>query len=290
MELFSWQRRPAELRAPALVMAFRGWNDAGEAASTAASFLLGCGTSERFATAEAEELFDYQQTRPRVRIEEGGTRRIEWPRLELHAVHAPRAPRDLVVLLGPEPSLRWQTLADQVVEVADRLGVRLVVSLGSLLAEVPHSRPVPISALGSDPALLERLGLTGSNYEGPTGIVGVLHAAFVRACFPTVSLWASVPHYVAAAPNPKAALALVRRCEQLLGVAVDGTSLERASEDYERQLERAVQSDPEIRAFVEKLEETVAAEDQLDLGEIPSGEVIAREFQRFLRQRGEDKN
>src|SRR5579875_2586855 len=279
MELFSWRKRPEQLRAPALVMAFRGWNDAGEAATTAAAFLLGCGESERLAVVDSEELFDYQQTRPRVRIEEGGTRKIEWPKLDLYAVQVPRAPRDLVVLLGPEPSLRWQTLAKQAVEAAELLGIQLVLSLGALLAEIPHSRPVPISALSSDPGLVERLGLRGSNYEGPTGIVGVLHSAFLRAGFPTVSLWASVPHYVAATPNPKAALALVRRCEQLLGVAVDGSSLERAT-----------QSDPEVRAFVERLEETAPPEGGLDPDEIPSGEVIAREFQRFLRQRGQDKN
>jgi len=290
MNLLQWSHRPSGLRAPALLVAFRGWNDAGEAASTAAAFLLGGGEAKRFAWIDSEELFDFQETRPRVRIKDGGTRRVEWPRLELFAVSMPHAPRDLVVLVGPEPSLRWRALSRQLVELAESLGVQLVVSLGALLAEIPHRRPVPLNAIVSDPDLLKRAGANPADYEGPTGIVGALHASFVDAGFPAVSLWATVPHYIATAPNPKAALALVRRCEQLLGVAVDGTALERSAVEYEQQIELAMESDPKIRAFIERLEESVPEEPGVGADdEIPSGEMLAREFQRFLRQRGEGR-
>jgi predicted ATP-grasp superfamily ATP-dependent carboligase len=161
------------------------------------------------------------------------------------------------------------------------------VTLGALLADVPHSRPVPITGLSSDEALVQRLGLQPSGYEGPTGIVGVLHSACQEAGVPSASLWASVPHYVAAAPNPKAALALVRKLESLVGVSVDAGELERAAADYERQVSLAVQSDPDVQAFVERLERAAEEEEQdLDPQQLPSGDVIAREFQRFLRQRG----
>jgi predicted ATP-grasp superfamily ATP-dependent carboligase len=175
-----------------------------------------------------------------------------------------------------------------VTDLAEALSVQLVVSLGALLADVPHSLPVHISGSASDPALTERLGLGTSGYEGPTGIVGVLHAGCAARGIPSASLWASVPHYVAAAPNPKAALALVRKLESLVGVAVDGSELEAAANDYERQVGLAVQSDPDVQAFVERLEQ-LAQDDRADEAEeIPSGDRIAREFQRFLRQRGSD--
>jgi predicted ATP-grasp superfamily ATP-dependent carboligase len=163
----------------------------------------------------------------------------------------------------------------------------MVVTLGALLADVPHSRPVPITGLSSDEGLVQRVGLEASSYEGPTGIVGVLHAACQEAGLPTASLWASVPHYVAAAPNPKAALALVRKLEGLVGVSVDAGELEAAAVDYERQVSLAVQSDPDVQAFVERLEQA-AEEEEPDVRpqDLPSGDSIARDFQRFLRQRG----
>jgi proteasome assembly chaperone (PAC2) family protein len=287
MQLLHWDHRPSELRAPALICAFGGWNDAGEAATAALKFLASALEAKRFAWADAEELFDYQATRPTVRLRESGARSIEWPRLELSAARVPRAPRDVVLLQGPEPSLRWRSLAEQIVELAEVLGVQLVVSIGALLAEVAHTRPVPLTALASDPALIERFGLRSSSYEGPTGIVGVLHSSFARRGVPAVSLWASVPHYVAAAPNPKAALALVRRVEALIGVTVDASALERAAGEYERQVGLAVAADPDVQSFVERLEQNGSEEDEALLwSELPSGELIAREFQRFLRQRG----
>ena len=184
--------------------------------------------------------------------------------------------------------MRWRTFTTLIADLVEALGVQLVVSLGALLADVPHSMAVQISGSASDQALSDRLGLHGTGYEGPTGIVGVLHASCAARGIPSASLWASVPHYVAAAPNPKAALALVRKLEGLVGVAVDGSELEVAAADYERQVGLAVQSDPDVQAFVERLEQLAKDERAEEAEEIPSGDRLAREFQRFLRQRGSD--
>jgi proteasome assembly chaperone (PAC2) family protein len=291
MQPLRWDHRPSGLRAPALLCAFRGWNDAGEAATAAVSFFTSALDGKRFAWTDAEEFFDYQATRPRIRLVDGATREIDWPSLEIFEAPVPRAPRDLVLIVGPEPSLRWRLFSSLIVELAEALGVQMVVTVGALLAEIPHTHPVPMTGLASDSALVERLGLKGSNYEGPTGIVGVVHRACADAGVPSVSLWASVPHYVAAAPNPKAALALLRKLESLVGVSVDASALERAAADYERQVGLAVQSDPDIQAFVERLEQATEDERQpLMPEELPSGDILAREFQRFLRQRGGEES
>lgn len=283
-----WESRPDGLRAPALVCAFRGWNDAGDAASAALGYASAALGAERFLTIDPEEFYDFQATRPKVRLVEGRHREIEWPQVELFAARVPRAPRDLLFLVGPEPSMRWRTFTGLVCELCDVLGVQLVVSMGALLADVPHTHPVPIVGMASDESMAVRLGLTPPTYEGPTGITGVLHGAVHDAGLPCASLWASVPHYVAAAPNPKAALALVRKLETLVGVTIDGAELEQAAADYDRQVSLAVQSDPEVQAFVERLEEAAAEEERRAIGDLPSGDVLAREFQRFLRQRGPD--
>lgn len=282
-----WHRRPDGLRAPALVCAFKGWNDAADAASTALTFIGGQLGAERFATIDSEEFFDFQATRPQVSFTEGRTREITWPEIELYEVRVPRAPRDLVLLAGIEPSMRWRTFCSVIIDLAEALGAELVVTLGALLADVPHSRPISLTGLASSADLVQQLGLASSSYEGPTGIVGVLQDACEQAGLPSASLWAAVPHYIAATPNPKAALALVRRLEQLVGVSVDASSLEEAAGEYERQVDRAVQSDPDIQAFVERLEAAAGEEEEReDLGPLPSGDTLAREFQRFLRQRG----
>ncbi|MEA2248768.1 MAG: hypothetical protein QOH46_3297 [Solirubrobacteraceae bacterium] len=287
MQPLIWEHRPDGLRAPALVCAFTGWNDAGDAASAALQFLGASLGATRFARIDPEDFFDFQATRPKIELVEGRTRKIDWPEVEIYAARVPRAPRDLILLSGAEPSMRWRTFCGLIVDLAEALGTQLVVTLGALLADTPHSRPVPITGLSSDDALVERLGLQQSAYEGPTGIVGVLHSACQDAGMPSASLWASVPHYVAAAPNPKAALALVRKLESLVGVSVDAGELEQSAVDYERQVSLAVQSDPDVQAFVERLERA-AAEEEEEMGpqDLPSGDVIAREFQRFLRQRG----
>lgn len=279
-----WESRPDGLRAPALVCAFTGWNDAGDAASAALQYLGSSLGASRFAQIDPEEFYDFQATRPTIRLVEGIGREIEWPEVEIYAARIPRAPRDLILLAGPEPSFRWRTFCKQVLDLADAMGVQMVVTLGALLADVPHTRPVSITGLASDATLVERLGLQTASYEGPTGITGVLHTACQEAGMPSASLWASVPHYVAAAPNPKAALALVRKLEGLVGVSVDATELETDAERYERQVSVAVAADPDVQAFVERLEEAAAEDEQKP--DVPSGDALARDFQRFLKQRG----
>jgi proteasome assembly chaperone (PAC2) family protein len=286
MQPLQWEHRPDGLRAPALVCAFKGWNDAADAASSAITFVGAALGAQRFATIDPEEFYDFQATRPRVKLVDGQAREVVWPAVELFEARIPRAPRDLILLAGTEPSLRWRTFSKLIIELAEVLGTQLVVTLGALLADVPHTRPVSVTGLTSDPALIARLGLAPSSYEGPTGIVGILHAACQQAGLPSASLWAAVPHYIAATPNPKAALALVRKLEGLVGVAVDASELELAAADYDRQVNVAVQSDPDVQAFVERLEQAAGEEAGDDQGPLPSGETIARDLQRFLRQRG----
>ncbi|HXW58721.1 MAG TPA: PAC2 family protein [Solirubrobacteraceae bacterium] len=286
MQPLIWDRRPDGLRAPAMICAFQGWNDAGDAASSAVSFLGASLQARRFAHLEPEDFYDFQANRPTIRFDDDGKREISWPTVEVFEAAAQRAPRDLVLVQGVEPSMRWRAFSAHLIDLAEALGVQLVVSLGALLGDLPHSHPVAITGHASDPALGERAGLVASTYEGPTGIVGVLHSACAQAGLPAASLWACVPHYAAAATSPKAALALVRRVERLIGVSVDVSELESAAADYERQVELAVQSDPGIQEFVERLEQA-AENDRAGAAEnVPSGDVLAREFQRFLRQRG----
>jgi proteasome assembly chaperone (PAC2) family protein len=287
MQPIEWEYRPDSLRAPALICAFKGWNDAADAASSALTFVGGALRAQRFATIDPEEFYDFQSTRPRVALADGQAREIQWPAVELYEARVPRAPRDLVLLAGSEPSLRWRTFTRVIVELAEALGTQLVVTLGALLADVPHTRPVAVTGLASDAGLVARLGLARSSYEGPTGIIGVLHAACENGGLPSASLWAAVPHYVAAAPNPKAALALVRKLEGLVGVAVDASELESAASEYDRQVNLAVQSDPDVQAFVERLEQAAESE-SAETTPLPSGDAIARELQRFLRQRSGD--
>jgi proteasome assembly chaperone (PAC2) family protein len=289
MQPLIWDHRPDGLRAPALVCAFTGWNDAGDAASSALSFVGSSLGATRFAQIDPEEFYDFQSVRPKVKTDDSGAREIIWPAVEVFVARVPRAPRDLILLGGPEPSMRWRTFTTLILDLAEALGVQLVSSLGALLADVPHSLPVPVSGGASDPDVAERLGLHGTGYEGPTGILGVLANACTERGIPSASLWASVPHYVAAAPNPTAALALVRKLESLVGVSVDASELEGAAGDYERQVAIAVQSDPDVQAFVERLEQMAA--DEAGEDELPdiNGDRIAGEFQRFLRQRGNDE-
>jgi len=268
-----------------MVCAFQGWNDAGDAASSAVSFLAGALEARRFAHLDSEDFYDLQANRPCIRLGENRQREISWPTVEIFEATAPRAPRDLVLVQGIEPSMRWRSLSAHLVDLAEALGVQIVVTLGALLGDVPHTRPISMSGHASDSSMLERLGIEPSAYEGPTGIVGVLHTACADAGLPSASLWAAVPHYIAAASNPKAALALLRRVEVLIGVSIDVSELEAAATDYERQVGLAVQSDPDIQAFVERLEQA-AGEEESAAAEVPSGDAIAREFQRFLRQRG----
>ncbi len=287
MDALTWESDLPHLRSPLLVCAFRGWNDAAASASTALAAIGNSLEGELIARIDPEEFFDFQATRPTITLDEGQTRRIEWPENNLISVSVPSADRDLVLLDGTEPNLRWRTFSETVATAADALGIEMVITLGALIAEVSHTLPVPITGLASSEDLVEELELERSNYEGPTGIVGVVHDLCRRNGIDSASLWAAVPHYVAAVPNPKAALALLRRLEGLTGIAVEASELEEETADYEEQIGRAVAANPEIEELVQRIEA-----EQVDLldseGELPSADTLASEFQRFLRQRGND--
>ncbi len=289
MDSLTWEGDLPHLRSPLMVCAFRGWNDAAASASTALTAVAGSLEAEPLASIDPEDYFDFQSTRPSISMDEGQTRRIDWPENSFFAVRVPSADRDLVLLDGTEPNLRWRTFSETIATVADTLGVEMVITLGALIAEVSHTLPVPITGLASSAELVEELELERSNYEGPTGIVGVVHDLCRQNGIDSASLWAAVPHYVAAVPNPKAALALLRRLEGLTGIAVEASELEEETTDYEEQIGRAVAANPEIEELVTRIEAEQA--DLLDEeGELPSADTLAREFQRFLRQRGDEKN
>ena len=271
-----------------MVCAFRGWNDAAAAASTALAAIGNSLDSRHIASIDPEDYFDFQSTRPTVMMAGGRTRRIEWPENNLIAVKVPGAPRDLVLLDGTEPNLRWRTFSETVVTAAEALGVELVITLGSLIAEVSHTLPVPITGLASSAELVEELDLERSNYEGPTGIVGVVHDLCDQTGIDSASLWAAVPHYVAAVPNPKAALALLRRLEGMTEIAVEASELEEETSDYEEQIDRAVAANAEIGELVERIEAEQADMLADEAEDLPSADSIAREFQKFLRQRGDE--
>jgi proteasome assembly chaperone (PAC2) family protein len=279
-------RRPS-LERPVLIAAFRGWNDGGQGASLAAGYLAKAWDARRFAEIDPEEFFDFQSTRPQVRLEDGFTRRIDWPETVFFHARPAGMDRDAVLLLGIEPSLRWRTFAGLIVDFAKELGVDLVVTLGALLADVPHTRAAPVTGSATDQDLIERLGLQASRYEGPTGIVGVLHDACRRAEIPSASLWAAVPHYVSLAPSPKAAAALCQRLGTLLGAPIDTAELDEAAEAYVQQVSDAIAADEDTAAYVEDLEQRA---DELDATDIPSGESLAAELSRFLRERDEQED
>jgi proteasome assembly chaperone (PAC2) family protein len=275
-----------KLRRPVLIAAFRGWNDGGQGATLGAGYLAKQWAAERFAEIDPEEFYDFQAMRPQVSLEEGLTRKLEWPENAFYHAEVPELRRDAVILLGTEPNLRWRTFTKLVVGLAEELRVELVVTLGSLLADVPHTRPAPVTAAASDPALIEEFGLEPSRYEGPTGILGVLLDGCRTAGMSSLSLWAAVPHYVSLAPSPRAAYALCRRLGELLGVDLDLDELERASAEYSEQVSEAVSADAETAAYVEELEQRVDLLEQAE--DLPSGESIAAELTRFLREREED--
>jgi proteasome assembly chaperone (PAC2) family protein len=266
-----------------LVAAFRGWNDGGQGATLGGGYLAKQWGAEAFAEIDSENFYDFQAVRPNVALEDGLTRKIEWPTNTFLHAPIPGVERDAVILLGVEPNLRWKTYTELVLELVQDLEIELVVTLGSLLADVPHTRPAPVSAAASDAALVEELGVEPSRYEGPTGIVGILLDACRREGLPAVSLWAAVPHYVSLAPSPRAALALCRRLGELIGTDIDVTELEQAGEEYSEQVTEAVASDAETAAYVEELERRVDLMEAAE--ELPSGESLAAELTRFLRER-----
>jgi predicted ATP-grasp superfamily ATP-dependent carboligase len=275
-----------ELERPVLLAAFRGWNDGAQAASLAAGYLAKTWGAEQFAEVDPEDFFDFQATRPHVSLEDGLTRRIDWPETGFYHARPEGLDRDIVLLLGIEPNLRWRTFTDLVVGLAQDLEVELMITLGALLADVPHTRPAPVTGSASDEDLVQRLGLSASHYEGPTGIVGVLHDACRQADIPSASLWAAVPHYVSLTPSPRAAVALCERLGSLIGVEVDVDELEEAAQSYEEQVSEAVASDEETASYVEELERR--ADSIEESSDLPSGDALAAELTRFLRERDEE--
>jgi proteasome assembly chaperone (PAC2) family protein len=277
-----------ELRDPVLIAAFRGWNDAGDAASFAAQHLGRSWRSKKFAWIDPEEFFDFQSVRPQVKLIDGVTRQISWPSNEFFAARLDGAPHDIMVLVGTEPNLRWRRFAGLVADVAKSHSASLVITLGALLADVPHSRPTQITGTAISSELVNRLGLRRSRYEGPTGIVGVLHDACGQAGIDSASLWAAVPHYLAVNPNPKAALALVEKAVALVGAPVALDELAKATTTYEQQVSEMVASDEDVQAYVRLLEERAdEGEEEIDPSNLPSGDALADELEKFLRERGE---
>jgi predicted ATP-grasp superfamily ATP-dependent carboligase len=286
MSELHYESRP-NLERPVLIAAFRGWNDGGQGASLAGAYLARAWAAEEFATIDPENFYDFQATRPMVSLVDGYTRKIEWPENSFLHAPLPGGRRDAIILLGVEPNLRWRTFAELITGLAQEFSVDLVITLGSLLADVPHTRPSPVTGSATDPELIDQLGLQASRYEGPTGMVGVLHDSCARAGLKSASLWAAVPHYVSLTPSPRAAKALVDRLADLLGADVDTKELDEAADSYAQQVSEAVATDEETSAYVADLEQRVdQMEEELDL---PSGDAIAAELTRYLRERENDK-
>lgn len=274
-----WSGRPTGV-GPVMIAAFEGWNDAGDAATSAVDHLARRWDATTFAEIDPEDFYDFTSTRPEVRLDDDGHRSIEWPATEVYAGHTPAG--DVIVIVGAEPQLRWRTYSRELTELVEHLGARLGVTVGALLAEVPHSRPTPIVGTSDQPDIVPGFELRRSTYEGPTGIVGVLHDAWRSAGLPSASLWATVPSYVPGAPSPKAALALVERLAVLLRTTVVTTDLEIAAASYERQVSELVEADEETSSYVASLEER--HDHDPDPEALPSAESIAEEVERFLRE------
>jgi predicted ATP-grasp superfamily ATP-dependent carboligase len=289
-----FDERPA-LSAPPVICAFQGWNDGGEAASLAARYLVERWEARAFAHIDPEEYYDFQVSRPTVRLEEGVSRVIEWPQGEFAA--ATVGGKDVVLFTAIEPNMRWRSFTAAVVETAASLGSPLLLTLGAFLTDVPHTRQVPLVGSAADEGTADRLGLTRSHYEGPTGIVGVLHDASNRAGLPSVSLWAAVPHYLPSGPNPKAAATLAGRAAAILGIPLDTAPLEAAAVEWEAEMDRLVRDSDELAEYVSRLElaadedrgaEGTGSEGSSEIAEesVPSADAIGAEVERFLREQG----
>ena len=284
MASLAWEQRP-ELRRPVLVAGFEGWNDAASAASEAAGWLTRQFGATKMASMDPEEHFDFQSARPTVELVDGVTRDLTWPANEFFAV--PVDARDLVVLRGVEPNLRWPSFCREVLGVASETGCEMVVTLGALLADVPHTRPVRVTGATTDPELMASLHLQRSRYEGPTGIVGVLHDTARATGVASASLWAPVPHYVSTPPNPLATRALLDRLAQLLGTAFELGDLDELSQAWQTRVDEVVSQDDDVRSYVGQLEERYDTETETET-DIPSGEGLADEVEQFLRDRRDD--
>ena len=283
------ERKPA-LNRPVLIAGFTGWNDAAEAASLAVDTLREEWGAERFGAFVGEEFFDYQSVRPQITLVEGVTRVVEWPENVLYATSGgveALGGRDAILVSGPEPNFRWRTFCQGFVDLGREFDASLVVTMGALLADVPHSRPVSVSANAQDPSLVENLKLSASRYEGPTGVTGVLHRYVAESGMPAVSFWASVPHYLPSVPSAPAALELLQTLQTLVGGPLDTAHLERTSEDYQRQVAAAVSQDSDLTSYVQMLEERYDAQAEGDPRDLPSGDDLASELEEFLRDKGD---
>ncbi|MTL14338.1 PAC2 family protein, partial [Nocardia seriolae] len=275
------------LRDPVLVAAFEGWNDAADAASGAVEHLELIWDAQPLAELDSEDYYDYQVNRPTVRQVDGVTREIQWPSAMLSVCSPPGSERDVVLLRGVEPNMRWRSFCNDILEFVEQLGVTTVVILGALLADTPHTRPVPVTGTAYSKEAAERFNLEQTRYEGPTGITGVLQDACVRAGVPAISFWAAVPHYVSQPPNPKAIIALLHRVEDVLDVEVPLGGLPEQSEEWEGAVNEMTAGDEEIAEYVRSLEERGDAE--VDINDAMAkidGDAIAAEFEKYLRRRG----
>ena len=276
-----------ELERPILIAGFTGWNDAADAASVAVDTLLNSWQARRFGAFDGEEFFDFQSTRPQIKLVDGVTRTVEWPENVLSATEPnieAAGGRGAILLTGPEPNFRWHSFSAAVVELAKDLNVEMVVTMGALLADVPHSRPVSVAANSQDSALVESLGLSASRYEGPTGITGVLHRVCAESGLPSVSFWASVPHYLPAVPSAPAARALLEKLSTLVGTSADTSDLEHTAETYQEQVSVAVSQDSDLSSYVQMLEERFDSQASQGARDLPTGDDLAEELEGFLRE------
>ena len=272
-----------ELRDPIMIAAFEGWNDAGEAATAAVEHLAEVWNGETVAAIDPEDYYDFQESRPRILMEDG-KRRVSWPTTRILLATSTSLNRDVILVQGIEPSTRWRSFTIELLEFAQHIGVTTFVTLGALLADVPHTRPLPVSATSEHEDVVHRFDLEPSKFEGATGIVGVLADAASQADLPSLSCWAAVPHYAGGTPSPKATLALISKLEELFDLAIPHGDLPDQARAWEHGVDELAESDDEVAEYVHSLEE---AQDTVDLPEA-SGDAIAREFERYLRRRGED--
>lgn len=269
------------LRSPVMIVAFGGWNDAGDAATGALSHLLRTWPVSLIGQFDPEEFYDFQVNRPMVTVDESKIRQITWPTTEVFGIPTPQFTFDIVAVKGPEPSMRWKTFSTELLDFAEDLDVSMILTLGSLLADTPHSRPISVSGSGAHPDIAKRLGVEVSRYEGPTGILGVLQEAAQRRGIDAISLWAAIPHYAAASPSPKASLALINAMEDFLNISISQGELPEESHLWEATVDELAREDNEIAEYVKQLEKS---RDETELPEA-TGDSIAREFERYLRRR-----
>lgn len=279
------------LRDPVMILAFTGWNDAAEGASGAAEHLLSAWQEkdddvvpQLIADVESEEFYDFQVNRPQVSIDDSSMRSITWPSTQVFGLVIPSMKRDLVVVTGVEPSMRWKSFTSELLDLADDLEVSLVITLGSLLADSPHTRPITVTSTAAHPNIADRLSVSVSQYEGPTGIIGIIQDGCMRRGVDAISLWAAVPHYASSSPSPKASLALINSLEDFLDISIPLGSLHIDSDEWEKSVDELAAEDTDVADYVRALEESKDAAELPDV----SGELIAKEFERYLRRQGEN--